>query len=214
MISLLGMYRPRPTPMHAAPAWLKVLIMLVTSVVLMVVLDPVTSLGLLGACVMLLISTMPPARATIKGMAFIILVAAFSVTFHLWQGEFVRAIDVAADLVAIAALALAVVSSTPMESMLDLVSRLLRPLRRVLPPETLGLMFALTLRAIPEVVRILMESHQAAKARGLDRNLRAILIPTTTRTVGFALDLGQALHARGIGEEADNPAPYRRARRD
>jgi biotin transport system permease protein len=89
-----------------------------------------------------------------------------------------------------------------MEEVLDAISTLARPIRRILPPETLGLMFAMTLRAIPEAARLLVEARTAARARGLDRSPRAILIPAATRSVGFALQLGQALHARGIAEEA------------
>lgn len=213
MTSMLGMYRPRNTPMHAAPAWFKALLLLVVAIVAAALTDPVNSALVMGASVMLLISTGPPLRATLKGMAGIVLIACLSGVFHIWRGEVDRAIDLAADLVGLVALALAVTSSTPMEQMLSLVSRGLRPLRRFIPPETIGLMFALMIRVVPEVVRILGESHAAAKARGLDRSPRAVLVPTATRTVGFALQLGQALHARGIADEGDAPAKYRRARR-
>ncbi|PKQ26005.1 MAG: hypothetical protein CVT64_05890 [Actinobacteria bacterium HGW-Actinobacteria-4] len=209
----LGMYRPRNTPMHQAPAWFKAVLLVVIAAVFVLFTDPITSVGLMAACVLLLISTGPPLKATAQGLLGIVIIAALSGGFHVWRGEIDRAIDLAADLVGLVALALAVTSSTPMEHMLDLVSRILRPLRRVIPPETMGLMFAITVRAVPEVARMMSESRSAAKARGLDRSFRAVLIPTTTRTVGFALDLGQALHARGIAEEGDNPAPYRRARR-
>jgi biotin transport system permease protein len=187
--------------------------MLAGSISVMLVTDPVTSLLFMGAAIMLLVSAMPPAKATIKGMLVITIIAGMSVTFHVLRGDYMRAIDIGADLVTIAALALAIVSSTPMAAMLSLVSTGFRPFRRILPPEAMGLMFALMLRAIPEVARILGESRSAAKARGLDRSLRAILVPTTTRTVGFALLLGQALHARGIAEEGDAPARTRRQRR-
>lgn len=209
----LGMYRPRNTPMHQAPAWFKAVLLVAMAAVFILFTDPVTSVGLMAASILLLISTAPPLKATAQGLVAIVIVAALSGAFHVWRGEMDRAVDLAADLVGLVAIALAVTSSTPMEHMLDLVSRMLHPFRRVVPPETMGLMFAITVRAVPEVARIMSESHSAAKARGLDRNFRAVLIPTTTRTVGFALDLGQALHARGIAEEGDNPAPYRRARR-
>lgn len=202
MISLLGIYRPGTTPLHKASAGFKSLLLLITVVVTVMVSDPVTSVGLMCACLLLLVSTAPPAGPTLRAMAVIMVVAILTVTFQLWQGEVARAIDVAADLTAIAALALAVSCSTPMEAMLDLVSRLVRPFGRILPPETIGLMFALTLRAIPEAARIFIDARTAARARGLERDPRAVLIPGATRTVGFALQLGQALHARGIAEEA------------
>lgn len=213
MISLLGLYRPRRTPLHATPAWIKVIMLVVISVATIMIGDPVTSVGIMSACVLLLVSTEPPPRATLWALFATVLVAVLSSLLHLMRGDFVRAIDVAADLVGIVALALAVTSSTSMEAMLDLVSKAARPIRFILPPETLGLMFALMLRSIPEVARLYYESRQAARARGLDRSLRAVLFPTTTRTVGFSLQLGQALHARGIGEEAREKRQRRRATR-
>ena len=200
MISLLGLYRPRRTPLHLTPAWIKMLLLLGISIASMAISDPVTSVGITAACLLLLASTKPPVRATLTGMLAITVIAVLTAGFQLWLGDYVRALDLAGDLIAISALALAVTSSTSMEAMMDLVVTLAKPLRWILPPETLGLMVALALRAIPEAARILVESRVAARARGMDRNLRAIVIPSASRTVGFALQLGQALHARGIAE--------------
>lgn len=208
---MLGLYRPRRTPLHSAPAWFKVLLLITLSVVTIAVGDPVTSVGIMCACLLLLVSTEPPPRATLFALLGTVIVAALSAGLHLWRGDYARATDVAADLVGIVALALAVTCSTSMEAMLDFVSWAARPIRFVLPPETIGLMFALMLRALPEVARLYLESRQAARARGLDRSIRAVVFPTTTRTVGFSLQLGQALHARGIAEEARTTRLSRKA---
>ncbi len=210
---MLGLYRPRQTPLHAAPTWLKVLGLIALSVTTVMIEDPVTSLGIMGACLLLLISTEPPPKATLYAMMGTVVVAALSGSLHMWRGDYARAIDIAADLIAVVALALAVTCSTSMAAMLDFVSAAARPIRFILPPETLGLMFALMLRALPEVARLYLESRIAARARGLDRSVRAVVFPTTTRTVGFALQLGQALHARGIAEEARMSRSDRRAER-
>ncbi|WP_062464835.1 energy-coupling factor transporter transmembrane component T [Demequina soli] len=200
MISLLGIYRPGRTPLHRAPAWSKMLLLLAISILSIAVSDPVTSLGILAASLLLLASTRPPLATTLKGMLAIAVLAVLAAGFQIWRGDYVRALDLAGDLISIAALALAVSSSTSMSDMLELVTALARPLRWVLPPETIGVMVSLTLRSIPEAARILTEARIAARARGLERDPRAILIPSASRTVGFALQLGQALHARGIAE--------------
>ena len=202
MISLLGIYRPRNTPLHNSSVGFKLALLLIAVVLVVVLNDPITSIGIAVACLLLLLSTAPPAKATLRGLALIALMAGATVIFQLWREEWARAIDTAADIVAISALALAITSSTPMEEVLDAISTCARPIRRILPPETLGLMFAMTLRAIPEAARLLVESRTAARARGLERSPRAVLIPAATRSVGFALQLGQALHARGIAEDA------------
>ncbi len=208
---MLGLYRPRRTPLHTAPAWFKVLLLIGLSIVTIAIGEPVTSIGIMCACVLLLLSTEPPPRATLLALFGTVIVAALSSGLHLWRGDYARATDVAADLIGIVALALAVTCSTSMEAMLDFVSWAARPIRFLLPPETLGIMFALMLRTLPEVARLYLESRQAARARGLDRSIRAVLFPTTTRTVGFSLQLGQALHARGIAEEARDSRRARKA---
>ncbi len=213
MTSMLGLYRPRRTPLHSAPAWFKVVMLIVISVATIAVGDPVTSLGIMCACVLLLVSTEPPPQSTLRALFVTVVVAVLSSSLHMWRGDFTRATDIAADLIGIVALALAVTCSTSMEAMLDFVSKAARPIRFLLPPETIGLMFALMLRALPEVASLYLESRQAARARGLDRSLRAVLIPTTTRTVGFSLQLGQALHARGIAEEAREQRQRSRSKR-
>ena len=177
-------------------------LLLATTIIVIIVDDPVTACGIAGACLLLLLSTVPPAKATLRGLLLIAVMAGVTVIFQIWRGEYAKAVDTAADIIAISALALAITCSTPMEEVLDAISRLARPVRRILPPETIGLMFAMTLRAIPEAARLIVEARTAARARGLDRSPRAVLIPAATRSVGFALQLGQALHARGIAEVA------------
>jgi biotin transport system permease protein len=213
VISLVGIYRPGTTPLHRASAGFKSLLLILTVVSTMLVSDPVTSVGIMCACLLLLVSTGPPAKPTMRAMGSIMVVALITVSFQLWRGEVTRAIDIAADITAIAALALAISCSTPMESILDLVSRMVRPFGRILPPETIGLMFALTLRVIPEAARIFIDARTAARARGIERDPRSVLIPGATRTVGFAMQLGQALHARGIAEQA-KPEREGRKKRD
>jgi biotin transport system permease protein len=210
MISLLGIYRPRNTPLHNSSVGFKLTLLVIALVLVIVMDDPITSIGIAVACLLLLLSTAPPPKTTLRGLAVIFVMAGLTVVFQLWRQEWERAIDTAADIIAISALALAITCSTPMEEVLDAISKLARPVRRILPPETIGLMFAMTLRAIPEAARLLVEARTAARARGMERSPRAVLIPAATRSVGFALQLGQALHARGIAEEAPRESHQQR----
>jgi biotin transport system permease protein len=45
-----------------------------------------------------------------------------------------------------------------------------------------------------------LESRDAARARGLDRDPRALVIPAAVRMVGHARATGDALAARGLGD--------------
>jgi len=142
-----------------------------------------------------------------------VIVAAMASAYQLWRGDYVAGIDIGVDLIGLFALSLAITGSTPMSDMLDLATAAARPLRRILPPAVTGLMFAIMLRAIPEIAGIMRQSRDAARARGVRRSPTSFMIPTATRTVGFALDLGSALHARGIGDDAPSDAAHARPMR-
>ena len=206
----LGSFRAGASPLHRLPAWSKVTGLFVWAVVTMIITDPVTALGLCAAALLLLISTLPAPKPTLKGLAFILFVAAMTASYQVYRGYVAAGVDIAADLVGLFSLSLAVTGSTSMNEMLDFATRVARPFRRIVPPTIPGLMFAIMLRTIPEISRIMRESRDAARARGIKRNMTALMIPTATRTVGFALDLGAALHARGIGDEALSDAPKSR----
>jgi biotin transport system permease protein len=199
---MVGLYRRRNTPLHRVPAGFKILALIGLTIATLYFTEPVVSVGLAAASVLLLASTTPPARATLVTMAWVTLIAVISAGLQVWSGDLMRGIDVGADLIAVVALALAVSSSTSMSEMLDVISFAARPLSPILPPETIALMFALMIRAIPEAAQIWGEARQAARARGMQRSFIAVAVPTATRSVGFAMQLGQALHARGIADHA------------
>ena len=203
----LGAYRPGASPMHRLPAWFKVVLLLIWSLVTLLVQDPITSGGMAAAALLLLLSITPAPKPTLRGLAAIVVLAALASAYQVWKGEYRAGLDIGADLIGLFALSLAITGSTPMSQMLDLAAVAARPLHRLLPPAIPGLMFAIMLRAIPEVATIMRQSRDAARARGIRRGLATLMIPTATRTVGFALDLGAALHARGIGDDATDDAP-------
>jgi len=199
--------------MHRLPAWSKVLLFAIWSGVILLVRDPITSGGMAVAALLLLLSVTPAAKPTFRGLGVIVIVAAVASAYQVFRGEYVPAIDLGADVIGLFALSLAITGSTPMSEMLDLATAAARPLRRILPPAVTGLMFATVLRVIPEVAGIMRESRDAARARGVRRGPTAFVIPTATRTMGFALDLGAALHARGIGDDAVSDGPRARPMR-
>ena len=61
------------------------------------------------------------------------------------------------------------------------------------------------MRAIPGVQELARDTAEAAESRGLGRSLRARTVPLVLRTVAQAQLTGEALAARGIGD--DDPAP-------
>ncbi len=213
MTHVLGAYRLGASPMHRLPAWSKVMLLIVWCAVTLLVRDPITSGGMTAAALLLLLSVTPAAKPTFKGLGAIVIVAAMASAYQVWRGDYIAAIDLGVDIIGLFAISLAITGSTPMSDMLDLATTTARPLKRVLPPAVTGLMFALMVRVIPEIAGIMRESRDAARARGIRRGLTAFIVPTAMRTVGFAFDLGAALHARGIGDDATSDTPRLRPMR-
>ena len=194
------MYRDRRTPLHRLPAWSKMLGLAVGAVVTFQLNGPESTAIAAAIALVLLISTLPPARATLKGASVLAVFAAFGGAYHWFFGDPRLGTEIALRAVTILLAALAVNTSTSADDTLSVFVHLARPVRRWLPAAALGLMFSLVIRSIPEGARILSQARSAARARGLERSPRAILVPTALRTVGFALNVGDAITARGLAD--------------
>ena len=207
MIDGFGLYRPRRTPLHRSRAGFKVALLIIVGIGIALTHGPVWTLAWYVGGFAALASTLPPIRPTLRGLAAPVLIAAVLGAYQWWAGDRATAVEVTADFVAIAASAIAITTSTPLDEAMGLIVKLARPFRRHVPPETLGLMFALTIRAIPEVTNIMESTSEAARARGLERNARAWLTPVAVRTFGWALAVGDAITARGLAEQDRGPSP-------
>lgn len=126
----------------------------------------------------------------------------WSAPAELWLHGLTRAYVVVGNLFALMLGASAVTASTALEDMLDTITWALRPLGRIgLPSEQVSLAFALVITAIPNILTLARETGDAARARGLERSLRARVVPLALRTVAHAQLTGEALAARGLGED-------------
>lgn len=125
-----------------------------------------------------------------------------------WTAGAVRGYVVVGSLFALILAASAVTASTAIEDMTDTVTWAIGPLRRFgVKPERVALAFSLVIRAIPNVIGISRETRDAARARGLERSARARVVPVVIRTVAQAQLTGEALAARGIGEDDEDADP-------
>jgi len=200
--TLLGSHRPGTTLLHRLPAGAKLAAFLVVGVVVVAVRGPVSALAfLVGAVVLAVWSGMPP-RAALRSLRGILVMAVLLAAYQSWQHGWPRAVESVGDLVTLVLLATVLTVTTPVDEILDTVTRALRPLRRVgVDADQVALAFALTIRAIPTTIEIADETRDAALARGLERDPRARLTPVVIRVVAHARATGDALHARGIGDD-------------
>lgn len=122
--------------------------------------------------------------------------------FQTWNTGWERGVEVIGDLLALIFAAGAVTASTRASDMLETIAWALRPLERFgVDTERIALAFSLAIRMIPAVQELARDTLLAARARGLERSLRARTVPLVLRTVSQAQLTGQALAARGIGDE-------------
>ena len=199
--SLLGLYHPGTTPLHRAPQAVRVAALGLFGLAVVVLRGPWLSLAGLGvACLAALVARLP-LRSTIRGLRPILLTAVVVLGYQTWQRGWAVGAEVSGDLVALVLAGTVVTATTPTDVLLDGLTRAVRPLRLIgLPPEGFGLAVALMLRTVPAIGDLFGEVRDAAKARGLERSPRALLVPFAVRTVGRARTVGDALAARGIGD--------------
>ena len=201
-MSMLGLYRPGSTLLHRLPAGAKLLGLLAAGGVVVVLRGPVSSVVLLGTALVLVAWSGAGLRLTLRALRGIVLVVTALAAYQAWQHGWPRAVESVGDLLTLVLLATVLSVTTAADEVLDAVTRALRPLHRLgVDADQVGLAFSLMVRAIPTTIAIADETRDAAVARGLQRDPRARLTPMVIRVVAHARATGEALHARGIGDD-------------
>lgn len=199
---LFGAYVPAGTWLHRLPAGVKLLALFVGSLALVMLRSPTTvTLALVIAVALVACSgaglrrTLRSLRLFLVAMLFIAAIAAFQ--SQPWQG-YVQI----GTLLSLVLGSLVLTTTTTVDDLLDAVTRALRPLRPLgVDPTRVALSFSLVLRTIPLLASLAAETRDAARGRGLERDPRVWLTPFVIRSVAHARDLGDALHARGLGDD-------------
>ncbi len=196
---LLGLYRPGTTMLHRLTPGAKLTGLLVAGIAVAVVRGPGSAAVAVVLAMALLSWAGPGFRLALRSLRGVLVMLALLGAWHVWQNGWPRALEAVGDLLALVVLATVVTTTTPVDAMVDTLTRALRPFRRLgVNPEAVALAFSLMLRAIPATVEIATETRQAALARGLERSPRARLTPLVIRVVARARLTGEALHARGV----------------
>lgn len=200
-MSLLGLYRPTGSWLHRLPAGTKLLALLVAGVVLVLLRGPVAALAALGVVLVVVASSRTGLRRLLGALRWLLVMMLLVAAYSAWQQGWQRAVETGCDLLSLVLLATVLTATTPVDEVLDAVTRAIGPLRRFgVEPDRVGLAFALMVRAVPSTLDLARETRDAARARGLERDPRARLVPLVIRSVAHARATGEALDARGIGD--------------
>lgn len=199
---LIGAYRPADTLLHGLPAAAKLLALLVAGPLVAIVRGWQSALVALGVAVVLVALSRMRGRDLVRALRGLLLLVLVLGGWLTRQEGWPRAVETVGDLVALVLLATVVTTTTPVDAILDVVERALGPLRPVgVDPARVALAFSLVLRTIPATIGLAEETRDAARARGLERHVRARLTPFAIRVVSDAQATGEALHARGVGDD-------------
>lgn len=200
-MNVMGVYEPGSSWVHRAPVGPKLLTMFVISTVAVFFRSWQAAVALLALDALLVVVSGISWRKAFPTMWGLWLSMALLAGYQVWQNGPERAVVVVGSLLGLIALASIFTATTSADDLLATLLRVIRPLRVLgVNPELVALAFSLLIRGIPTSMELARETRQAALARGLDRNLRAHLIPWVIRVVAHARATGDALHARGVGD--------------
>ncbi|WP_448005116.1 energy-coupling factor transporter transmembrane component T family protein [Agromyces bauzanensis] len=197
---MIGVFHPGTSLVHRAPALVKLALLAVLVTVVAVVPSPIVLGAASVIVVALFIAARVPARLALSQVAPILWVLAFAVPVQVIFGGWEAAAVMAARLVLAVALAALYTLTTPVTATLDAMQVLLRPLRRWVDPDRVGLALALTIRCVPLLADLVREVLEARKARGAEGSVLALAVPVIVRALRTAEHLGEALTARGFDD--------------
>lgn len=197
---MIGVHHPGTSLLHRAPALVKlgVLAVLVTTVSLS------TSPWALGGASVLALVLFAIARVPFRlvwgQVSPVLWVLAFAVPVQGLLNGWEPAATMAVRLLLAVALAALYTLTTPVTATLDAVQVLLRPFRRWVDADRVGLALALAIRCVPLLAEIVHEVLDARRARGAEGSARALAVPVIVRALRTAEHLGDALVARGFDD--------------
>ncbi len=202
---LFGLYLDTHSPLHRLSVGWKYLIVLGCTLTALVVGRWWLSLGLVGlAAALLLLARVPPRLAFWLGWGFSMMVLAIA-SYQFIVGQPLDGVMLGANLVGALWLTRVLTYTTPASVLIDALISVTTPLRRFgFPSERFGLAVAVMMRSIPYLVGSFSTVRDAARARGLERNWFARVTPVVVNAVAYAQRTGDALTARGLGDEEDN----------
>lgn len=201
MSMLTGAYSPGTSPLHRAPAGVKLLGLAVGCTLLVLVRTPAAVAVAAGGVVLLYglgRIGVGSAWAQVKPLRWLVLVL---IIVQLIIADAATAVTMTARVVLAVALAGLVTLTTRTSDLMAALESGLSPLRRVgFDPSRVSLVMSLAIRGVPVVAGVAGRVRDAQRARGYERSLRAFAVPLVVGVLGYADRLGEALRARGLDD--------------
>jgi biotin transport system permease protein len=202
----LALYVPRASPVHRAPAGVKLLALVGLGALLFAVPTLPVAAGALAAVVLTgLAAARLPVRLLARQVRAVAVWVAAIVVVHALVTDVRTGLETALRLLALVLAAAVVTATTRVTAMVAVVERVCAPLRVVgVRPARVGLALAMTLRFIPLVAERADRIREAQAARGGSvrgvRGLAALVVPLLVSVLQLAHTVSEALDARGADD--------------
>ena len=202
----LALYVPRATPVHRAPAGLKLLVLTALGLLLFAVPTlPVAGGALLAVLLLGLAAARLPAMLFARQTRTLLWWLIALLVFQILTSDLATGAVAVLRLLALVLAAAVVTATTRVTEMVAVVERLCAPLSLVgVRPARIGLVIAMALRFIPVLAERADAIREAQAARGgAVRGLRAtatLAVPLLVSVLRMADTVGQALDARGADD--------------
>lgn len=200
--ALLGVYVPGDTLWHRLGVGRKYLVFLVLLLPALIVREPVVVTALVVISALPLLGLQLPLRLALGvpwPLAAMLLILG---GYHALTGAPGTGVTVVGTTVLALYASRLILFTTPLPALVDAVVAAARPFARLgARPERFGLAVAILIRSIPFLAASFGDIRAAARARGLERNLATALTPVVVSAVAYARRTGDALTARGLGDD-------------
>ena len=203
---MFSLYVPGRSLVHRVPAGAKLAALMAGSSALFVVSGIAVHLAELLAVLALFQVARLPWREVFDQLrpALVFLVPIF--LFHAFVTDWVLGLETVLRILVLLLLAVIVTLTTKLSDMIDILERAMKPLCFVgINPSKVGMMLSMIIRLIPLLMREAGEILEAQRARGLDRNAIALLVPLLIKALKMSDDLSDAMDARGYDPGAVVP---------
>lgn len=203
-LSPIGLYQPRNSLLHRCRPAPKLLGLAATGVAVTLVSSSWTPVAALLLAMVAIKTAKLALWSTLTRLRLILVFALGLTLYHAWATTWQQGAALSANLIALVLLAAVFTATTRSDDLISVVVHAMTQVARIplvgrfIRPQSIALAVSMMLRTIPTVSQIYAETQDAARARGLERKPRALLVPLVLRTVAHAYATGHALHARGV----------------
>jgi biotin transport system permease protein len=199
---LFGTYQPTGSLLEALPVGWKYVLLLALTIPAIAVGRWWFSPAFIAVTLVVLVGARVGVRRAAGLSIGMVVVCVLIVAVQALVGQVVAGVVVVENLVLALYATRVLTLTTPIPELVDGIAVACRPLRvfRV-DPERIALAVAVMVRSLPHLLGAFDEVRQAATARGIRRNPVAYVAPVVVRAVAYAHATGDALAARGLGED-------------